>query len=425
MSIFNKYPWTNFQDANLDYILDELKKLTDEWIKFEHQYEDITAQAESVPYDEQASVDVSGGDGQPFNFNFKIPYGKDLRMTSYQIQYGVSENENEQPTEWTNEIPTIPQAYYLWTRVTLNFNDGSSTTFFSLSRNGLDGNGSVVSVNNISPDTNGNIILPIPQASDTTPNMDAQVGNSGISNNYARQDHVHPSDTTKLDKQTSNENELKAYAIHGANQIMKPISQTPVSDGIASYDNNGNLKSSSNPIANQDVINKYYLEENYPDNTDIANYVRNNDVARINHLGLVKPDGSTINILEDGTISVIGAFSCDELWSNDNPTQEVGSMAVELNMQKAYKALIIVFRTSISTSVVKHHSSIVPILDVGRRYEEEFSAFYNILRAYSVLANGSAVQFETPICYLTYGSNQTSTTNTSMYLIPDKIYGIG
>lgn len=65
-----------------------------------------------------------------------------------------------------------------------------------------------VSVNGgtpVSPDGNKNIDLTvsIPAASSATPQMDDATASAGSSTDYARADHVHPSDTTKADKVTS------------------------------------------------------------------------------------------------------------------------------------------------------------------------------------------------------------------------------
>ena len=199
MAIFNRYPYTSFQELNLDWILQQLKDLTDEWAVFENQYQGITAEASTVPYGMGASVTVTGGDGTPFNFDFDIPAGKDLKLVSTIVKYGTSADTSTVPATWYDQIPTVAQGDYLWTRVTLTFNDGTQSSFYSVARNGLDGLGSVVTVNNISPDGNGNVSLPMPQPSNNTPLMDTTLGSEGVSNDYSRADHQHISDTTKLD----------------------------------------------------------------------------------------------------------------------------------------------------------------------------------------------------------------------------------
>ena len=66
---------------------------------------------------------------------------------------------------WQSTIPTVPSGYFLWTRTRITYNSGDVVTSYSVSRNGIDGQGAVSSVNEISPDPNGNIAL---TASDIT-----------------------------------------------------------------------------------------------------------------------------------------------------------------------------------------------------------------------------------------------------------------
>lgn len=60
---------------------------------------------------------------------------------------------------WQSTIPTVPSGYFLWTRTRITYNSGDVVTSYSVSRNGIDGTGAVSSVNEISPDPNGNIAL--------------------------------------------------------------------------------------------------------------------------------------------------------------------------------------------------------------------------------------------------------------------------
>lgn len=60
---------------------------------------------------------------------------------------------------WQTNIPTVAPGYYLWSRTRITYNDGTVTTTYSVSRNGIDGTGAVSSVNGISPDPNGDIAL--------------------------------------------------------------------------------------------------------------------------------------------------------------------------------------------------------------------------------------------------------------------------
>lgn len=60
---------------------------------------------------------------------------------------------------WLSEIPNVPQGKYLWTRTVLTFNTGNPVTSYSIARMGLDGTGSVSSVNTKPPDSTGNVKL--------------------------------------------------------------------------------------------------------------------------------------------------------------------------------------------------------------------------------------------------------------------------
>lgn len=206
MAIFNRYPYTSFQELNLDWILQELKDLTDEWAEFEGQYEGITADAQTVPYGSGASVVVTGGDGQPFNFDFNIPAGQNITVVSTIVKYGTSPDTLTQPGTWYDQVPVVPQSYYLWTRVTISFSDGTQSTFYTTARSGMDGAGSVSTVNNISPDAMGNVSLPLPQPSNNIPLPDTSAGSEGVSTDYSRSDHQHKSDPNKQDVLVSGTN---------------------------------------------------------------------------------------------------------------------------------------------------------------------------------------------------------------------------
>ena len=60
---------------------------------------------------------------------------------------------------WATTIPTVPQGAYLWTRTQFEFSDGTQQVSYSVARQGLDGTGSVRTVNENSPDENGNVYV--------------------------------------------------------------------------------------------------------------------------------------------------------------------------------------------------------------------------------------------------------------------------
>lgn len=76
------------------------------------------------------------------------------------VEYMVSDSGTIVPSgSWSTTIPTVPQGKYLWTKVTTTFNTGSPTVSYSVARMGIDGAGSVSTVNDKSPDESGNVVL--------------------------------------------------------------------------------------------------------------------------------------------------------------------------------------------------------------------------------------------------------------------------
>ncbi len=82
-------------------------------------------------------------------------------ITSTVTTYQNSTSGNTVPTgTWENTQPTTPQGQYLWTRTVLTWNNGQTTTLYSVSRQGIDGEGSVSSVLGYSPDSDGDVTIP-------------------------------------------------------------------------------------------------------------------------------------------------------------------------------------------------------------------------------------------------------------------------
>lgn len=92
--------------------------------------------------------------------------GTPATVTSTETVYQAGTSGTEAPTgTWSAAVPTVPQGQYLWTRVTTQFNTGAPVIYYSVSRFGVDGSGSVASVNGKDPDPTGNVRV---QAEDIT-----------------------------------------------------------------------------------------------------------------------------------------------------------------------------------------------------------------------------------------------------------------
>lgn len=81
-------------------------------------------------------------------------------ITAQEIGYMASASGTVVPEgSWQSTIPSVPSGQFLWTRVRVTYNSGDVVTSYSVSRNGIDGQGAVSSVNGISPDPQGDIAL--------------------------------------------------------------------------------------------------------------------------------------------------------------------------------------------------------------------------------------------------------------------------
>ena len=86
--------------------------------------------------------------------------GDPATLVSSQVTYQVGDSGTIIPSvSWSSSVPVVAQGKYLWTRTINTFNTGDPVISYSVSRMGLDGSGSVVSVANIPPDENGNVPL--------------------------------------------------------------------------------------------------------------------------------------------------------------------------------------------------------------------------------------------------------------------------
>lgn len=86
--------------------------------------------------------------------------GAPATLVSSTTEYLVSDSGTVIPSgAWSESIPVVAQGKYLWTRIVQTFNTGEPITAYTVSRMGLDGLGSVVSVCGVSPNSDGNVPL--------------------------------------------------------------------------------------------------------------------------------------------------------------------------------------------------------------------------------------------------------------------------
>lgn len=80
-------------------------------------------------------------------FSFAIAFkgatgqnGTSVTITSKSVQYQASSSGTTPPTgTWTDNIPSVSAGQFLWTRTTVKYSDGNSTTSYSSARSGTNG----------------------------------------------------------------------------------------------------------------------------------------------------------------------------------------------------------------------------------------------------------------------------------------------
>ena len=86
--------------------------------------------------------------------------GDAATVKSRSVTYQVGSFGTTAPSgSWLQDVPTVPQGQFLWTKTDVTFNTGNTITWYSVSRMGIDGTGAVSTVCNVDPDSNGNVAL--------------------------------------------------------------------------------------------------------------------------------------------------------------------------------------------------------------------------------------------------------------------------
>lgn len=468
--MYDKYPYTDFHEMNLDWIIKEMKDLVDAWDSFGGA---VSAEAHTASDPE---VTVTGDLKNGLNFDFGLVQGP--RGTA-----GPQGAPGEQgpPGEGLEILDTYPTLAALQAaHPTGNPGDaylvgsGGNYTLYiwSTSSNAWVSGGSLTS----------------PSPSSTAPAMDG-VASAGSVNLYSRGDHVHPSDTSKLDKSSSD----GVYAVESGAQVMLNVSDNALADALVQYDsvgdlNAGNLNASGDisavdgtfsgdvavtgdiscdeinvttnailnsamlaaevssnayrPMATVNPIDPitlvYDMQDNIPsikfnavaydssgNRNTLAPEVKFTDAFKVNTadyaetridmapatastLGGVKI-GSGINVTADGTISANagGGFTRDLLWTNPAPTTAFGAQTVAVDISD-YDTLLIQYQRS--TTMDQYGINIAL---------KGFKCCYydvgTIFRLAEPKSDGTGIIFD-------QGYTGNAVSNTSA--IPYKIYGI-
>ena len=135
--------------------------------------------------------------------------GDAAEVTSTTIGYQASESGTTAPSgTWSSTVPTVQQGQFLWTKVTVNWNDGNSAVWYAVSYVAIDGIGSPGSATPLADSGLGTVGTataysrqdhrhPVNVPNAGSPEMDGTASH-GTADTYARSDHVHPSDTSRV-----------------------------------------------------------------------------------------------------------------------------------------------------------------------------------------------------------------------------------
>lgn len=143
----NAYIWIKYSSQKPTESSHSMGDLPDDWIGI------YSGNASTAPTDWQQYTwyQIKGEKGDT---------GAAATVTGTTVEYMISDSGTIVPSgSWSTTIPTVPQGKYLWTRVTTTFNTGSPAVSYSVTRMGIDGSGSVSSVNDKSPSDSGNVTL--------------------------------------------------------------------------------------------------------------------------------------------------------------------------------------------------------------------------------------------------------------------------
>ena len=143
----NTYTWVKYASQEPTESSHSIGDIPDDWIGI------YSGNASTAPTDwkQYKWYKIKGKQGDT---------GAAATLVNKSVTYQVGDSGTIIPSgTWVNSVPVVSQGKYLWTKTELQFNTGDPIVFYSVARIGLDGSGSVSMVNNVSPDSDGNVKL--------------------------------------------------------------------------------------------------------------------------------------------------------------------------------------------------------------------------------------------------------------------------
>ena len=103
--------------------------------------------------------------------------GTSVTITNQSVTYLTSTSGTVTPSgNWTTSIPSVPQGQYLWTKTVVTYSDGKSTTSYSVSRQGVNGQNGEDALSMVVMSSNGSIF----KNTDIATTLSAHVYKGGI-----------------------------------------------------------------------------------------------------------------------------------------------------------------------------------------------------------------------------------------------------
>ena len=407
----HEYPYTDFHEMNLDWIIREMKKLVDDWASFAT---DVTASAHESA---QPEVTVTGDLKTGIDFDFGLvkgpegpegpegPQGKGLDVLGVYATLG--DLQTAHPVGSPGDVYLVGSGgsytMYVWSEDDADWVDG------------------------------GPITSPAPAIAN--PLMDGTAA-VGTSQNYAREDHVHPSDTSKQDALVSGTNikTINTESLLGSGDVT--VQETLVSGTNIKTINSESLLGSGDVTVQETLVSgtniKTINSESLLGSTDIAvqvPLVSGTNIKTINSESLLGSTDiavqvplvsgtniKTINsndILGSGNIAISSQLNIDLLWTNANPTASMSAQTLTLDLSD-YPIIMIEYKVSTTISVY-NYALAEP--NGERIHLQEMSDFNNYRR---VTVNQNSIDIEGGMYTGTYGSVSSDNTRIIVY----KIYGI-